>query len=310
MGQPIREPEFDPQLFHFPHVVDIGLRTKAETLPSYTPKGWRSSSIGYCMRRLFMERAGVPSTRDSWSRTLWLGDMIHNGVQQMFRWSGLLIVAELELEDPELNLMGHVDMIWGGKLQLQLDDTEADYSPKWQDFMLAYRKELIARYGEDWPVTGTEMKSSHQYAAEKMVAEGPSFHHVMQAASYDLMASRGAELPEVLRQTGIDRWQLAIIAKNDLKMPIFQIGRSQRERVHERILELNDFWDRREVPPCTCGVQISWERKYCLYGNGTGDQGSCCREADLSMATSEEFWGEITPELVTGKDPAEGGADG
>jgi len=290
----IIEPEFDPALYDLRHVIDTGLRAKRDTLPSYTPKGWRSSSLGYCPRRQFYERAAVPKPDDGFlaSRTLWLGDMIHHGVQQMFRNSGLLIVEELALEDPDLHVQGHVDMVWGGVIPPELLPGEEGYSPKWQAFLLKYRADLLNLYGWErgFPITGTELKSAAQYSAEKMYAEGPQFHHVMQTASYKLMADRHREqLPDVLRKSGVDRWEIGVLAKSDLAMPRFDISATHVERVLERIEGLNAAWDAREVPECRCGKDISWEANYCAYKDG----GGCCGSGLIEFATSEEFWAGV-----------------
>lgn len=283
----IREPDPTPEAHDLRHVLDIGLQAKAATISHAPATSWYSSSLGYCMRRQFFDRLGVPKDQSyRSSRTLWLGDIIHHGVQQMLWRSGLMLAEELSLVDDELQIHGRLDALWGGEVRVGLFENEEDYSPDWKRFLVAYRETLKMFYGDRFPITGTEFKSANQYSAERSFTEGMQLHHKMQIGSYDLMVQRNPSLlDEVIDVDHVDRWQLVMLAKSDLKMPIFDSLPILAEKAHERLVDLNTFWDAQITPPCTCGQDISWERNYCPYQN---DIGECCDLAYLENFRLEE----------------------
>lgn len=287
MGK-IVEPEFDPAMFDIRHTFDAYLDAKASVFePTKAAKGFRASSLGYCLRRQFLERAGVPKPGATGSRTLFLGDIIHGGVQRAFTNMGLMLGEETAFEDEALQITGHVDMIWGGKIQPhQLD--EGGNSPQWIRFNDFVRELLVAKFGTDtFPIVGAELKSAHQYSAEKAMREGPQFHHQMQAGMYDWFAENHPEqLPVGVEK--VEKWQIVMIAKSDLKMPVFDVSPTMKRQAFERITELREYWEDKAMPACTCGVTISWEQKYCPYAYGNG----CCDDSLIEDAP-DSFWEEV-----------------
>lgn len=294
---PIHEPEFDSSRFDLRHVIDIGLQAKRELKPPRTNTGWTSGALGYCLRRQFLERAGVEVAESYPLRTFWIGDLIHNGYQRQLAYSGLLIHEELHLVDEELDLSGYVDMVWGGIIPNFLTDDEKEYKPAFQEWLKVYRDTLARVYGDVFPVTGDEMKSANDYSARKMQQEGPQFHHLMQVASYALMEERNQ-----ISDASIERWRLSIIDKSDGLMNVFEVRDSHVARAEERIRSLNDYWKARDLPPCTCGKDIPWEVRYCKYATADG----CCDAGLIETATSEEFWDGI-PDVVVEPDAPEMG---
>lgn len=295
MAQPpkITEPPFDPARFDIRHIIDLGLQAKRETKTPRTSNRWTAGSLGYCLRRQFLDRAGVPVEEDLPLRTFWIGDLIHDGYQRMMYNAGILLAEELHLVDEDLDLSGYVDMIWGGPIPIGLLPHEQHHKEPWQDFLIRYRDEARTHWPEGLPVTGDELKSANDYSARKMVSEGPSFHHLMQAASYGLILDRD---PSQF-VTQVERWRLSIIDKSDGKMVVFEVREAHTQRALERVEKLNAYWKARELPPCTCGVEISWEKNYCKYRDGDG----CCDPHLVEKATSEEFWGGI-PDVVDDAD--------
>ena len=303
MGK-IPEPEFHQDRPDIRHVFDIALDAKAHAMPAPVPTGFRSSSLGYCLRRQFLERAGVPKAPQVGSRTLWLGDQIHYGVQSTFKHLGLMLGEEVRFHDDDLQLTGHVDMIWGGKLQPNLVEPDA-VSPNWYRYLEQVREDLKRRYETDeFPIMGAELKSAHQYSAEKAAREGPAFHHQMQAGSYDLLSEMHPEqLP--IDVDAVEKWQIVMLAKSDLGMPVFDVSPTMKRQARERIEELVQWWESKALPPCTCGVTISWEQRYCPYAEGH----SCCSD-DLIETAPDSFWEEVAieaeveaaePNVVVGK---------
>lgn len=298
MGTPIQEPDFSPDLFDIRHVIDIGLLSRNDILGDRGAKGWRASSLGYCLRRQLFDRAGVPATRnEGLSRTLWLGDIIHRAVQRMITDSGLMLAEEITLSLPDDDITGHVDLIWGGSVQDFDYQSIADrYGMFGADFISNYRKTLLGMYGEDaeFPVTMTEFKSANQWSAEGAYRDGVQFHHGIQAGVYKLMAeSNPGQLPDTVEK--IERFQVVMMAKSDLKMPVFDIFDSWSERAQDRLHFLNQFWAEQTIPPCTCGQDISWEARYCKYRH-PADEGSknprCCMPELIDNA-DPEFWIDV-----------------
>jgi hypothetical protein len=305
MGTPIQEPELDLS-GDIRHIIDFGLASRNAIFGDSGAKAWRASSLGYCLRRQMFERAGVPKPRrDDGSRTLWLGDIIHRAVQQMIYNSGLLLAEEITLLDEELHLSGHVDLVWGGMIQdWDYDDLVETHSMYWADFITNYRKALIEHYGKDtfFKVTLTEFKSANQYSAEKAYTDGVSFHHGIQAGAYRLMAERNPSVfPEVVRRNrGIDQYQVVMLAKSDLKMPVFDIFPSAAERALERVSLLNQAWAEQVIPPCTCGQEISWEARYCAYRHpdDAGSRNPRCCMPELIEQADPSFWAEVLTEEI------------
>ena len=302
MGTPIQEPGFEPGLHDFRHLIDIGLLSRREILGDSGAPAWRASSLGYCLRRQLFNRAKVPGTREPGGfRTLWLGDIIHRAVQRMVTDAGLMLGDEIALADEELNLTGHVDLIWGGPVQEIDYQAFADRYGVWgADFITHYRKSITSLYQgfPPFPVTMAELKSANQYSAERSFKEGVEFHHGMQAGGYRLMAERQPELlpPGV---DGIERYQVVMIAKSDMKMPIFDIYDRWAQAALERVSLLNEAWAEQRIPPCTCGQDIKWEARYCMYQHpdDAGKKEPRCCMPDLIENADPSFWIDV----VTGE---------
>lgn len=72
---------------------------------------WSASSAGYCMRKLIFERLGVPPvTEDARKQRVFsAGDIFHQWMQDITKQAGLSIAQELELQDEDLMIRGHID---------------------------------------------------------------------------------------------------------------------------------------------------------------------------------------------------------
>lgn len=289
----VRE-EFDPATGDIRHLLDMGLRIERETAPPRTSNRWSASHLGYCLRRQFFERAGVPSTvtGDDPSRIFWIGNQLEWGVTNRLRHAGLLVADQIHVVSEEHSISGYIDLIYGG---VPTDDDPAavaDYSPAWRDYLRTYKERVREEYPDGVPITAVELKSASEYSVEKQYQEGPQFHNTMQGATYKL-AERLGLLPENI--PAIERFQLAVIAKSSAKILVFDILESHVEKALARLDELNDAWPL-ELPPCSCGQTMGWEPRYCPYrneGNPRGD--SCCdqmliHKGPKGPGASEEFW--------------------
>ena len=278
---PIREPDFDPVLGDIRHIIDIGTRVKQETREPKTATGWYASSLGYCLRRQFLERAGVPSTRDDMpARTLWLGDVIEHAIIARIRQSGLLIAEQVHIVTEEHQASGYLDFIFGG---VPYDEEPGEVSEQWARYLRTYKDRVREAYPDGVPITGVECKSAAQYSAEKMFSEGPAFHHAMQAAFYDVFGKESSDWPENVPHP--DRYQLLVVAKSDAKMLVNDVLETHRLRLRARLDELNECWPT-QIPECSCGKQMSWEKTYCKYRT---EDGRCCDIGLIEQAPAD-FW--------------------
>lgn len=282
---PIKEPGFDPDLHDIRHVLDIGLKVQDETRNGRTQSGWYASGLGYCLRRQFLERAGVPSKKDPYPpRQQWVGRTLEASLIARLRHANLLLADNVHLVYEEMDCSGYVDFIWGGTPDADPIDEyeEGEISPQWLNYLAGYRAELREFFEGRLPVppTGVELKTANQWSAEKMFTEGPQFTHKMQAAFYKVVAT---EFPEQLPVIP-ERWQIVVLAKSDAKMIVFDVLDSHVEQAYERLSQLNEAWPT-DIPPCTCGKQMKWERDYCPYKSGD----SCCLPAAI-LEAPEDYW--------------------
>ncbi|HET9672156.1 MAG TPA: hypothetical protein VFQ40_04835 [Actinomycetota bacterium] len=283
---PIKEPEFDPALVDIRHILNLGFVIQEATKDGRTKSGWYASNLGYCLRRQFFERAGVPGVRDPLpKRQLWLGRTVEASMIARMRHAGILLADNVHLVDDEHECSGYVDFIWGGMPWDYLEYEEGEISESWAKYLQTYREQLRSTYKDQvpFPVTAVELKTAKQYSAEKMVSEGPQFTHKMQAAFYEYVArNHPDQLPDDI--DAIDRFQIVVIAKEDAKMLVFDVLETHVQQVEERLEALAEAWPDK-IPPCTCGTNISWERNYCPYRHGD----ACCPESYISEA-SAEYW--------------------
>lgn len=245
---------------------------------------WRCSSLGYCLRAQVLERAGVPPTREideRTRRTFQWGDDLHWFARRRLARMGILLAEEVPLHDPELELTGHVDAIYGGKVQdvPRTADGMPDVSyrsPDWVFFLEYLRERVKEAFGPELPVVGVEIKSQHSYAVRRAFKEGPMLHHALQLAGYSILAERQPQsLPAVP-----ERWELLLVGKDALGMLTFGLLRRHVDEAMARLGRLNEAWRTGSWPECTCGRTpgIEWEAKYCKY---IGLEGEGCCGQDL-----------------------------
>lgn len=293
---PIREPEFDPELRDIRHVLDIGLKVQDETREDRTSSRWYASALGYCLRRQFLERAGVPTKKDPYPpRQQWVGRTLEASLIARLRHANLLLADNVHLIHPAFDASGYVDFIWGGTPDTDpsTEYEEGEISPTWLNYLSGYREALRTFFDGQLPIppTGVELKTANQWSAEKMFTEGPQFTHKMQAAFYKLVAQDDPDQLPVIPE----RWQIVVLAKSDAKMIVFDVLDAHVDEAIRRLELLDQAWPT-DLPPCTCGRTMKWERDYCPYKQGD----SCCLSAAI-LEAPESYWS-----LVDEADPQHG----
>lgn len=219
--------------------IDEYLKKKSEEKRDYG-QYWSASSGGYCMRKLVFERLGVPPVEkdgdERKTRVFEAGKIFHTWVQEITKNASLSIAQELELQDEELMVRGHIDdlvligrntAVNGGKLILYDYKTQHSGAFTWQkDRPISYYHRLQV---------GTYMYMLRKYkVAGSDVWFGEEDNHVY---ARDLSEAR------ILK-----------ISKDDLRMNENQVlWDDQLEAdVMDYWVALNGYWKDRKMPDCTC----------------------------------------------------------
>lgn len=135
------------------------------------------------------------------------------------------------------------------------------------------RTAFTSAFGAEIPLTGYEFKSKNSRSwwwakkNDKPVSNDGNF---MQAASYDILvenlAKRG-ELPDE-RLLDIKRWVVVNVSKDDNLIAEEGPNLGHRNAVLERLRILNEAYETRTLPPCSC-IESGWEWAYCSHYAGT-----------------------------------------
>lgn len=91
-------------------LIDKYLLDKAKEQRDYG-NYWSASSAGYCYRRVIFERLRVPHVSEDArkERIFEAGKIFHEWIQGITKETGLSIAQELELQDEDLLIRGHID---------------------------------------------------------------------------------------------------------------------------------------------------------------------------------------------------------
>lgn len=90
--------------------IDKWLLDKSKEVRSYGDY-WSASQAGYCYRKVIFDRLGVPPVREDArkQRVFTSGHIFHKWAQEITKEAGLSIAQELELQDEDLMVRGHID---------------------------------------------------------------------------------------------------------------------------------------------------------------------------------------------------------
>lgn len=184
---------------------------------------WSASSAGYCHRKLIFERLGVPhSTEDDprLQRVFTAGHIFHSWIQELTRDAGLSIAQEVELQDDKLMVRGHFD-----------------------DLVLVDDKLILYDY---------KSTSSRSFMYSRTHGNEMSFYHLMQLATYMYMLLK--DMPDSYGPTDLSEARILKIEKDSLMMDEQQLLWSEdlERQVIKYWTELNQAWESKVVPPCTC----------------------------------------------------------
>lgn len=232
-------------------MIDAHLLNLAEKVRSYGDY-WSASSAGYCMRRLIFERLGVPHVQKEddarKQRVFTAGHLFHNWIQSITRKSGLSIAQELELQDEELMIRGHIDdLVLAPPIDKPLD--KSDYHPAPGKWTLPDPQQHLILY--DY-----KTRNSRNFNFSKNL----SYYHKMQVGTYMYMLRNTEYIPDInnelkkYRFPGVTEARILNIEKDTLRMSEVQLLWSEdlEKEVLDYWTQLNGFWEAKKIPPCTC----------------------------------------------------------
>lgn len=223
-----------------------------------------ASSGGYCMRKVIFERLGVPHVENEGDarkqRVFTSGHIFHEWIQKLTRETGLSIAQELELQDENLMVRGHID-----------------------DLVLVDRGSYDGNDGENHDMSQHlilyDYKTAHSKSfSYKKKDDKMSHFHRMQLGTYMYMLRKLKSAESVLppdfkvqqklgKYPGVwgetETWimlqnlteaRILLISKDDMRLHEQQLVWSpQLEKdVVGYWRTLNGYWRERKIPRCTC----------------------------------------------------------
>lgn len=193
---------------------------------------WSASSAGYCMRKNIFDRLGCPPVKEDprKQRVFESGHIFHSWMQDITKNAGLSIAQEVELQDEDLMIKGHID-----------------------DLILMDDKLILYDYK-------TQNSRAFSYKRPNM-----SHFHRMQLGTYMYMLRKGSWTKDgnfskkdlelsFLPISKLEEARIMKISKDDLRMSEEQLLYSPEleKEVVGYWRTLNGYWAKRELPRCTC----------------------------------------------------------
>lgn len=215
---------------------------------------WSASSAGYCMRKLIFERLGVPyveTESDARKQRLFTaGHIFHEWIQGVTKEAGLSIAQELELQDEDIMVRGHIDDL----VLIKGDFPEGDFSAVGEyDFHHSPDKEADHLILYDYKSASS---MAFRYKKEKM-----SHYHRYQLGTYLYMlrkeaAKAGTENSNKWKYPihNLSEARICLISKDDLRMAELQLMWTPdlEKEIVGYWKTLNGYWKNRKIPKCTC----------------------------------------------------------
>lgn len=229
-----------------PH-IDAWLLEESKKVRSYG-NYWSASSSGYCMRKNIFERLGVPHVETESDarkqRVFTSGHIFHQWIQDITKKAGLSIAQELELQDEDLMIRGHIDDL----ILVGSDDLKdvANHMIKTGETPEPQRLILY-----DYKTV-----NSRSFMWAKKNGNAMSHFHRMQLGTYMYML-RGANPIYTFQghpTKDLTEARILKIEKDTLMMMEQQLMWS--EELEQDVLKywttLNKYWKDKKLPPCTC----------------------------------------------------------
>lgn len=231
--------------------IDAYIQTRAKEKRNYG-KYWGASSAGYCMRLNILRRLDIPQVPEiaedalRTQRVFDVGHTFHEWIQKITKEAGLTIAQELELQDEDLMIRGHIDDLVLITVSPAFDPPEN--APSQQVPYEGESKLILYDYK-------TANSQSFNYKRPEM-----GHYHKMQLGTYMYMLRKTPGLLTVTKHTihettyDLTEARILTISKDDLRMKeqqIFWTPQLEKEVVgYWRTLQ--GYWDKKTLPRCTC----------------------------------------------------------
>jgi hypothetical protein len=219
---------------------------------------WSASSAGYCMRLNILKRLDVPPVPEiaedavRTQRVFEAGHIFHEWAQRITKNAGLSIAQELELQDEDLMVRGHID-----------------------DLVLVHDQSITIPYEKDGELIGDLPEDEqHLILYDYKTANSQAFnykkdaigdYHRMQLGTYMYMLRTANSLPvgnpespvKITWKQGyqnLTEGRILTISKDDLRMREHQLLWSPEleQDIQNYWIALNAYWRDKTLPPCTC----------------------------------------------------------
>lgn len=202
--------------------VDAYLKAKGEEKRDYGDY-WSASSAGYCMRKVMFERLGVPPVEERdprLTRVFEAGHIFHEWLQRITKEAGLSMAQELELQDEDFMIRGHIDDL------VLIDKHLILYDFKTQNSRAFSYKRPLSHYHK-------YQLGTYMY----MVRRHPTFSRTAVSPLPELTEARILKMDkDTLRMT-----EDVLLWSPELE-----------KEVVDYWVELDRYWVTKKIPPCTC----------------------------------------------------------
>lgn len=241
--------------------IDDYLRKESEKIRDYG-KYWSASSAGYCMRLNMMKRLGVKpvpeieESTDRQTRVFEAGHIFHEWAQRITTNAGLSIAQELELQDEELMIRGHIDdlVLIKGTAALEVGEIVAVKDVENPVEIFEAQRLILYDYK-------TANSQAFNYAKETI-----GHYHKMQLGTYmyllrqkNWLARRATKFDLEPKSApantkDVTEGRILQISKDDLRMREFQLlwSPALEKQVVEYWTTLQGYWEKKMLPKCTC----------------------------------------------------------
>lgn len=225
--------------------VDEWLLKKSQEKRNYEPY-WSASSAGYCQRKVIFDRLQLPYVKEDArkQRVFTAGDLFHEWMQRITKEAGLSIAQELELQDEDLMIRGHIDDLILVNNHLILYDYKSQNSRAFS-------------YAKDRPMSRYHLYQLGTYMY--MLRQGLGTFNKFDR---DAMGLKSGEKTITVYEADcgqveinkLSEARILKISKDDLRMSEQELlWSSELEKVIVRWwTELNTAWEARRLPECTC----------------------------------------------------------
>jgi hypothetical protein len=240
-----------------PH-LDAYLTKKNEEVRSYGLY-WSASSAGYCMRLNILKRLKVPPVPEivedamRTQRVFEAGHIFHEWAQRITKNAGLSIAQELELQDEDLMVRGHIDdLVLTITPELMEPGTVALYEPKpnyltLYDYKTAnsqsfnYKKDTIGHYHK-------MQLGTYMYMLRRLKAPDYAMPLISKNVYKVLTSEHYSLLPD------LSEGRILTISKDDLRMREHQLMWSPalEKEIVDYWRTLQGYWEKKTLPACTC----------------------------------------------------------